>query len=248
MNTCRDSEKTWKFWTLSAYLALCISFIGLFVSVSLYPPDYANCLAVSHCSLNPGKTRHEQGSWKKMRGALGTVNVRAKSFQSCLTLWDPMDCSPPGSSVHGVFQQENLSGLPFPPQRAFPDPGIKPTSPALRVDSLPLSHLGRNCRHFTHCGKADMLYSPMAGTAVATTQPNSIQFLLPSKGFSGGAYITLQNKKRPVGREYIMTCMRSSISDLSCYITMQSHYLQNMGWQQKVAGQESLTTAILANL
>ena len=24
--------------------------------------------------------------------------------QSCLTLCDPMDCSPPGSSVHGIFQ------------------------------------------------------------------------------------------------------------------------------------------------
>ena len=23
--------------------------------------------------------------------------------QSCLTLWDPMDCNPPGSSVHGIF-------------------------------------------------------------------------------------------------------------------------------------------------
>ena len=28
----------------------------------------------------------------------------AKSLQSCLTLCDPMDCSPPGSSVHGIFQ------------------------------------------------------------------------------------------------------------------------------------------------
>ena len=27
----------------------------------------------------------------------------AKSLQSCLTLSDPMDCSPPGSSVHGIF-------------------------------------------------------------------------------------------------------------------------------------------------
>ena len=25
-------------------------------------------------------------------------------YQSCLTLWDPMDCSPPGSSVHGILQ------------------------------------------------------------------------------------------------------------------------------------------------
>ena len=28
----------------------------------------------------------------------------AKSFQSCLTLCDPMDCSPPSSSVHGILQ------------------------------------------------------------------------------------------------------------------------------------------------
>ena len=24
--------------------------------------------------------------------------------QSCLTLSDPMDCSPPGSSIHGIFR------------------------------------------------------------------------------------------------------------------------------------------------
>ena len=28
----------------------------------------------------------------------------AKSLQSCPTLSDPMDCSPPGPSVHGIFQ------------------------------------------------------------------------------------------------------------------------------------------------
>ena len=28
----------------------------------------------------------------------------AKSLQSCPTLCNPMDCSPPGSSIHGVFQ------------------------------------------------------------------------------------------------------------------------------------------------
>ena len=28
----------------------------------------------------------------------------AKSLQLCLTLCDPMDCSLPGSSVHGIFQ------------------------------------------------------------------------------------------------------------------------------------------------
>ena len=32
----------------------------------------------------------------------------AKSLQSCLTLGDPMDCSLPGSSVHGIFQARVL--------------------------------------------------------------------------------------------------------------------------------------------
>ena len=32
----------------------------------------------------------------------------AKSLQSCLTLCNPMDGSPPGSSVHGIFQARVL--------------------------------------------------------------------------------------------------------------------------------------------
>ena len=49
----------------------------------------------------------------------------------CLTLWDPMDCSPPSFSVHGFPRQEHWSGLPFPSPGDLPDPGIKPASPAL---------------------------------------------------------------------------------------------------------------------
>ena len=37
-------------------------------------------------------------------------------------------------------RQEYWSGLPFPPPGDLPDPGIEPASPALQVDSLPLSH------------------------------------------------------------------------------------------------------------
>ena len=35
--------------------------------------------------------------------------------QSCPTLWDPMDCSPPGSSVHGISQARTLErvGISF---------------------------------------------------------------------------------------------------------------------------------------
>ena len=38
----------------------------------------------------------------------------AKSLQSCPTLRDPIDGSPPGSPVPGFSRQEHWSGLPFP--------------------------------------------------------------------------------------------------------------------------------------
>ena len=63
--------------------------------------------------------------------------------QSYRTLCDPMDYNPPGSSVHGISQARNWSGLPFPSARDLPGPGMEPMSPAVQADSLPLSHLGR---------------------------------------------------------------------------------------------------------
>ena len=38
----------------------------------------------------------------------------AKSLQSCPTLCDPIDCSPPGWDCLGFSRQEHWSGLPFP--------------------------------------------------------------------------------------------------------------------------------------
>jgi len=37
-----------------------------------------------------------------------TAVAAAKSLQSCPTLWDPIDCSPPGFSVHGILQARTL--------------------------------------------------------------------------------------------------------------------------------------------
>ena len=42
----------------------------------------------------------------------------------------------------GFSRQEYWSGLPCPPSEDLPNPGIKPGSPALQADSLPLSHQG----------------------------------------------------------------------------------------------------------
>ena len=46
--------------------------------------------------------------------------------QSCPTLCDPMDSSPPCSSVHEFSRQEYWSGLPYPSPGDFADPRIKP--------------------------------------------------------------------------------------------------------------------------
>ena len=54
-----------------------------------------------------------------------------------------MDCSPPGSSIHGIFQARVLEGLPFPSPGDLPDPGIKLESPALQADSLLSEPLGK---------------------------------------------------------------------------------------------------------
>ena len=65
--------------------------------------------------------------------------------QLCLTLCDPMGCSPPGSSVHGILQAWILQWVPFPSPGDFPNPGTEHASPpsaVVQVDSLPLSHLG----------------------------------------------------------------------------------------------------------
>ena len=51
-------------------------------------------------------------------------------------LCDPMDCSLPGSSVHGVLQARILEWFFIPFFKDLPDLGIKPESPALQADSF----------------------------------------------------------------------------------------------------------------
>ena len=62
--------------------------------------------------------------------------------QSCPTLCGPMDCSVPGSSVHGISQQEYWNGLSCPPGE-LPNPGITPESPAFQADPLPTEPPGK---------------------------------------------------------------------------------------------------------
>ena len=65
---------------------------------------------------------------------LNILNITlAKLLGSCLTLFDPMDCSLPGSSVHGDSPGNTGVGCHFVLQGIFP--GIKPAS--LMYPALP---------------------------------------------------------------------------------------------------------------
>ena len=63
--------------------------------------------------------------------SLGGVSVT----QLCLTLATPWTVARQAPLSMGFSRQEYWSGVPFPPPGDLPDPGIKPRSPALQVDS-----------------------------------------------------------------------------------------------------------------
>ena len=63
--------------------------------------------------------------------------------QLCPTLCDPMDRSPPGSSIHGIFHGKNTgAGWHFLLQETFPTQGLNPGLPHCRQTPYHLSHQG----------------------------------------------------------------------------------------------------------
>ena len=71
--------------------------------------------------------------------------------QLCPALWDPMDCSPPGSPVHGIFQTRILEWFAISFSRVWQ---ITPVSlwsvhnpPALQADSLTTELPGKQYKH-----------------------------------------------------------------------------------------------------
>ena len=65
-----------------------------------------------------GSSKMQESSRETSISALLTIpkpfTVWSEVAQSCLTLSDPMDCSPPGSSIHGFSRQEYWRGVPLP--------------------------------------------------------------------------------------------------------------------------------------
>ena len=54
------------------------------------------------------------------------VKSESEVAQLCLTLCNPVDCSPPGSSVHGILQERIMEWVAMPSPRDLGNPGIGP--------------------------------------------------------------------------------------------------------------------------
>ena len=75
-------------------------------------------LKPSLCLVNEKIVFYENGSWCQ-KGLRMRACMHAQSYP---TLWDPMDCSPPGSSVHGVSQARILEWVAMPFSRGSSQP------------------------------------------------------------------------------------------------------------------------------
>ena len=79
------------------------------------------------------------------------IVLHAQLLQLCPTLCIPMDCSPAGSSVHGILQGRIVEWVPVPFSRDLPKPKIKlvflMSNLHCQMGSLPLEPLGSLCNH-----------------------------------------------------------------------------------------------------
>ena len=71
---------------------------------------------------------------------------------SCRALCDPMDCSLPGSSVHGILQATILEWIAIPFSGDLPNPGFESASSVLQADSLPSEPPGKNFSYYIDYG------------------------------------------------------------------------------------------------
>ena len=110
--------------------------------------------------------------------------MHAKSLQPCLTLCDPVDCSPPGSSVHGILQTRVLEWVAISYPGDLPDPGIESVS---------------------------LMSLALAGGSFTTSTPWEVNYMLTLKIVAEG-WMSFSNLHKDtiwvlVGRQAMVVCM-----------------------------------------
>ena len=107
---------------------------------------------------------------------------------SIRTLCDPMDCSLPGSSAHGILQV--LECVAWPSPGDLPNPGIEPWSPTLQADSLPSEPPGKSPKD------NDNIWKKKNTAQLRTKCLFHQDTLVPNEGPLWARIITVKNKLR----------------------------------------------------
>ena len=104
------------------------------------------CVYVHTCSFHLAWNNYLSFLWFCVFHYFWKISESEKwTYQSCLTLCDPMDYK-----VHGILQARILEWVAFPSPGDLPNPGIEPRSPALQVDSLPAEPQGKPSPNYLH--------------------------------------------------------------------------------------------------
>ena len=109
-----------------------------------FPLNFGAYLVPGDCCQASGSkgTTWRGGGWGGERAAYWTGQYLIVCCCCCLvaqlcpTLCDPMDCSPPGSSVHGILQARILEGVAMPSSRG----SFRPRN---QIQSLTFTYIGR---------------------------------------------------------------------------------------------------------
>ena len=137
-----------------------------------------------------------------LSGRLRITNscLSAKSFQLHPTLCDPMDRSPPSSSVRGILQGRILDGAATPPGH-LPNPGIKPWVWSY-ISCTGRWFLYHRCLHweecFISCISTTNLQAPISAILICPMSPNQ-SHLNPDLGHTASLLQWLPGSRVPTG-------------------------------------------------
>ena len=124
---------------LLVFFCVCFLFVCFLVRKFFFLFKNTNLEALSLCIIISHFKKKNSGLfWSGVQSLVKWSEVS----QSCPTLCNPVDGSPPGSWSMGFSRQEYWSGLPFPSTGDLLNPLIEPGSPALQTDTLPSEPLG----------------------------------------------------------------------------------------------------------
>ena len=149
-----------------------------------------------------------------------------------------MDASPPGFSVHGIFQTRIPEWFPIPTPGDLPDPGIElmsPVSPAMQTDSLPTEPSGKPRLVLRRCYKEQPHVNGVRFANSLRRGGSSLPPPLQNRDWKNRNFWTLQQSTKSVASQEKLMGKHCKAALLKCinywdYLqaSLRSPYLLNL--------------------